>query len=325
MKPMKIHLREKTSKEIFLFLWFYDTIFLCTKERSVSSVIEIIVNPVAGSGAAKETALEVEKYLQQKGQEFKIIYTEYPNHASQLARDAASRGVETVVALGGDGTVSETAEGLVNSKTALGIIPAGTGNDFIKTVGVPAHWKAAVDFLLEHPARPVNTGLVNERLFMNACGMGFDELVLEYSLEAKKHAKGIWPYLYGVFKAIFTFKPIEMHIEIDGQEPMHGKYMICSIANGRYIGGGIPIMPIADIGDGLLDILVVDSVPRWVIPFYLPSILMGTLYKKKVAHHYRASRCLLRSEGAKLNLDGEIVPVDETLFLNKPDALLMHW
>ena len=288
-------------------------------------MLEIIVNPAAGNGEAKEIALEVEKYLQEKGQEFKIVYTEYPTHASQLARDAARRGVDTVVALGGDGTVSETAEGLVNSKTALGIIPAGTGNDFIKTAGIPSRWKDAVDFLLSHPARPVNTGLVNDRLFMNACGMGFDELVLEYSIEAKKHAKGIWPYLYGVFKAIFTFHAPEMHIEIDGQEPMDGKYMICSIANGRYIGGGIPIMPLADMDDGLLDVLVVDSVPRWKIPFYLPAILGGTLYKKKPAHHYRTSRCLLRCKGAKLNLDGEIIPVEETLFLNKPDALLMHW
>lgn len=289
-------------------------------------MIEIIVNPAASSGDAVQTARRVEEYLREKHVEFCMVYTEAPNHATALARDAAARGVATVAALGGDGTVTETAAGLVSTNTAFAIIPAGTGNDFIKTVGIPADWKDAVDFMLTHPARPVNTGVVNGRLFMNVCGVGFDVMVLEYSLEAKKHSKGIWPYLYGVFKAIKAFRPIEMHIEIDGQEPMDGKYMICSIANGRYFGGGIPIMPIADIGDGLLDILVVDAVPRWVIPFYLPAILMGSLYKKtKIAHHYRTQKCLIRVKGAKLNLDGEILPMEEAGFDTLSDALLMHW
>lgn len=288
-------------------------------------MLQIIVNPTACNGDAKKTALAVEEYLRQKQVDFKMVYTQYPNNATELAREAAQNNIDTVVALGGDGTISETAAGLMGTSTALGIIPAGTGNDFIKTVGIPAQWQEAVDFLLSHPARPVNTGVVNQRQFMNVCGVGFDVMVLEYSLEAKKHSKGIWPYLYGVFRAIRAFRPIEMHIEIEEQEPMDGKYMICSIANGRYFGGGIPIMPIADIGDGLMDILVVDSVPRWHIPFYLPSILLGSLYKKKIAHHYKARRCSISASGVKLNLDGEILPVEKCFFETRNDALLLHW
>ena len=182
---------------------------------------EVIVNPAARNGQAKEIGQEAERYLKEKQVDFIIRYTEYPGHATELARDAASRGVETVIAMGGDGTVCETAAGLVHTNTSLGIVPAGTGNDFIKTIGTPRQWKEALDFILTHPARPVNTGEVNDRFFMNVCGGGFDVLTLTYALEAKKHVKGIWPYLYGVLRAIRTFQPFRMHIEVDHGQGLH--------------------------------------------------------------------------------------------------------
>ena len=101
--------------------------------------------------------------------------------------------------------------------------------------------------------------------------------------------------------------------------------MICSIANGRYIGGGIPIASMADVEDGLLDVLVVDAVPRWKIPFYLPSLMGGSLYKRKVAHHYRVKTCSLSSPGMMLNLDGEILPIEESHYRIFTDALKVHW
>ena len=145
---------------------------------------EVIVNPAARNGQARQIGEEAERYLKEKQVDFVIRYTEYPGHATELARDAANRGVETVIAMGGDGTVCETAAGLVHTNTSLGIAPAGTGNDFIKTIGTPRNWKEALDFILTHPARPVNTGEVNDRFFLNVCGGGFDVLTLTYSLEA---------------------------------------------------------------------------------------------------------------------------------------------
>lgn len=288
-------------------------------------MIRMIVNPTAGSGRAREIGAEAERYLQEKKADFSIVYTQYPGHATELAKEAAANGVETVIAMGGDGTVCETAAGLVHTQTALGVVPAGTGNDFIKTLGTPKDWKKALDFILTHPARPVNTGEVNDGFFMNVCGGGFDVLTLIYAQEAKKRAKGIWPYLYGVLRAIRTFQPVQMHIEVGDELVLDQKCMICSIANGRYIGGGIPIAPMADVEDGLLDVLVVDAVPRWKIPFYLPSIMLGTLYKKKVAHHYRAKTCFLSSPGMQLNLDGEILPVGESRYRCVENGLKVHW
>ena len=94
--------------------------------------------------------------------------------------------------------------------------------------------------------------------------------MLDFANAARKRLSGIGSYLYGVLRAISAFRPIPMHVEIGGDVVLDGHYMICSVGNGRFIGGGIPITPKADVTDGLFDIQLVDAVPRWKIPFYLP-------------------------------------------------------
>ena len=288
-------------------------------------MMELIVNPTAGNGRAREICEAVIRKLEQRGIPHQLHTTDHPGHATEIARDAAARGIQTVIAFGGDGTVTETAAGLIGTQTALGVIPSGTGNDFIKTAGLPTKWEEALDFILTHPARPIDTGRINDTFFINECGTGLDVMALDYAKAAKKYCRGLLPYLYGVFRAILSFKPIEMHIEIDDQV-MDGRYMVCAIGNGRYLGGGIPITPCAELTNGKFEILVVDAVPRWVIPFYLVSLMKGTLYqKKRVAHPYQASRCLVRCKNMRLNLDGEIVPMEEARFTCMPGSLLLHW
>lgn len=288
-------------------------------------MLELIVNEAAGRGMALQTAQQVCERLKERGFPFRLHHTSHPGHATMLAREAAQRGAETVIAFGGDGTLHETAAGLRATRTALGIIPCGTGNDFIKTAGIPCKWEEALEWILTKPARPVNSGLINDGFFLNQCGAGFDVLVLDYANKAKQHMHGIWPYLYGVIRAIKAFSPVDMHIEIGSDVKLDGKFMICAIANGRYFGGGIPIMPGADLTDGLLDILVVDAVPRWAIPFYLPSLMMGTLYKRKPAHRYLADRCSIVCNGMRVDMDGEIQPMDKAEFVCESESLLLHW
>lgn len=288
-------------------------------------MIELIINPVAGNGLAKKIGQEAGRLLEQRGIEHRFHLTEAPGHATVLAREAAQRGAETVIAFGGDGTLTETAAGLRGTRTALGIVPAGTGNDFVKTVGTPRHWREALEFVLNHPARPVNTGLMNGRFFLNVCGIGFDVMVLDYAQKAKKRVRGIWPYLYGVLRAVAAFRPKPMRVTLADGISLEGEYMICTVANGRYIGGGIPIVPGADVTDGLLNVQIVKSVPRWRIPFYLPALLSGKLASLRFTQSYLARQCVLCASHMRLNLDGEILPVEEARFACETDALLLHW
>lgn len=288
-------------------------------------MIALIVNPTAGNGRAMATCDSVCQRLTERGIPFELYKTDHPTHATDIAREAAMRGIETVIAIGGDGTVTETAAGLHGTKTALGIIPSGTGNDFIKTAGIPADWASALDVILNKPARPVDTGVINDRFFINVCGAGFDVMTLDFAEKAKKYVHGLLPYLYGVLRAIAAFRPCEMHIEIGDETVLDGKYMIFSIANGRYFGGGIPIAPLAAVTDGLLDVLIVDAVPRWKLPAYLVPLMMGKLYKCKVAHRYLTTHCRITSPGMRMQLDGEITPMEEAVFQCAQNQLLLHW
>ena len=288
-------------------------------------MMELVINPVAGKGRALRVGEEAAALLEARGIAFQKHLTDHPHHATELASQAAQRGADTVIAFGGDGTLTETAAGLRHTRTALGVVPAGTGNDFIKTIGTPRDWREALEFILTHPARPVNSGMMNDRFFLNVGGAGFDVMVLDFANAARERLNGIWSYLYGVLRAIAAFRPIPMHVEIGDDVVLDGHYMICSVGNGRFIGGGIPITPKADVTDGLFDIQVVDAVARWRIPFYLPSLMMGTLFKHRKAHCYRAARCSVSSPGMRMQLDGEIVSVEHTRFVCESDALLLHW
>jgi len=287
-------------------------------------MLQLIVNPVAGNGRAKAIGEHVSQYLSEKGVEHALWLTEHTGHATELSQKAAQVGASIVVAVGGDGTVSEAAAGLAFTQTSLGLVPAGTGNDFMKALGIPKDWRSAVDLILSRPAHTIDIGKVNEGFFTNVCGAGFDVMVLEYALLAKEHVRGILPYLYGVIRAIKNFKPFAMHIDIGDEIVLDGTYLLFSVANGKYFGGGIPIAPMADMADGQFDVVVVDAIPRWKIPFYLPGLLGGKINKYKITHHYRVSSCVLAATGMRIDWDGEIVPVERTAFTCQAHALRVH-
>ena len=288
-------------------------------------MIQLIINPMAGNGRAKKVGEMAHAYLRNKDVNHELVYTEYAGHATELARSAAKDGMKTVIAVGGDGTVTETATGLMHTECALGILPSGTGNDFAKSLGIPHKWRHALEFLVSHPPRVIDIGISDERFFLNVCGTGFDVMVLDYALLAKKHVKGMLPYLYGVFRAIKNFTPFNMHIEIGEDIRLDGKFLICSIANGKFFGGGIPIAPQADVADGLFDIIVVDAMPRWKIPFYLPGLLTGRIMNFKISKHYRSKSVSLYAKEMRLNMDGEILSIEKVNFVCKRNALRIHW
>ncbi len=288
-------------------------------------MLTLIVNPAAGSGYASKVAPQLKAELERRAVAHQLVYTEYPGHATALARAAAERPkCAGVLAVGGDGTAYEVACGLLDTGKALGMIPAGTGNDFIKTIRTPAKPLDALDFVLRSTPRPVDVGRLNNRMFLNVCGTGFDVTVLDYAQAAKRYVRGILPYLVGLIRAICHYQPVHVRVTVDG-EPLEQDVLVCSIANGRFIGGGIPICPVADPGDGWLDLVTVDNVPRHRIPRYLPALLTGRILHIYAARHTRCREVLLESPGMRLNVDGEIMTMDRAHFSVLPGKLLLYW
>ena len=288
-------------------------------------MLTFIVNPAAGNGHALKIEQLIQGEMSRRGLECRFIHTEAPGHATALAAEAAkSANCSGVVAVGGDGTAFEVACGLMNTCVPMGIIPAGTGNDFIKTVNIPKKPLEALDFILTHKPRPVDVGGLNDRLFLNVCGTGFDVTVLDFTLSAKKYCRGLLPYLIGLIRGIAHYKPVHVRFTADGHTEER-EVLICSVANGRFFGGGIAICPDATADDGLLDLIVVEHKPRWLLPFLVPSLLMGRVLKFPFTSHKRCKTIEIMSPDMRLNIDGEIYPMDSAAFSILPGALSLFW
>lgn len=288
-------------------------------------MLTFIVNPVAGNGYALKIERQIKDEMNRRGLKCRFVHTEAPEHATNLAREAVQASdCSGVVAVGGDGTAFEVACGLMSTGIPLGIIPAGTGNDFIKTVNIPKKPLEALEFILSHSARPVDVGGLNDRLFLNVCGTGFDVTVLDYTLAAKKYCRGLLPYLIGLIRGIVHYKPTHVRFTADGKTEERD-VLICSVANGRFFGGGIAICPDATADDGLLDLIVVEHKPRWRLPFLVPSLLMGRILKFPFTTHKRCQSVEIVSEGMRLNVDGEILNVDAAKFNIQQGALSLFW
>lgn len=282
-----------------------------------------IVNPAAGTGFSLATMKKLEQLLSGRGIDYRIFMTEEPGHATKLASELASEAdTVAVVSVGGDGTAGEVAAGLTGTGKPMGIIPAGTGNDFIKSAGIPNDPEKAFELLFSGKAVPIDTGTVNERFFLNVCGTGFDVTVLDYAEGEKEKHRGLTPYFLGLIKAVFHYQSVRLSITADGENE-EGEYLICSIANGRFIGGGIPICPAADIQDGFLDLVLIKGVSRWQIPAHLPGLMMSKALKFRITRHRKVRTVRIRGENLRINIDGDIISLSDAEFRINPASLVL--
>lgn len=276
-----------------------------------------IVNPVAGRGDGKEKWIDAEKIVKRMGLEYEVAFTQAPGNGVFLAKDGVARGFDTLVAVGGDGTINEVVRGIIESGTKgvtnLGIIPCGTGNDLVRALHIPMDIEQAVAILHKAHVKRIDLGRVNGDHFLNVVGIGFDAAVA-YEINANiKKLKGTAAYIYGVFKVLMLYRSPQMVIKID-DEVLKGKYFLVAIGNGRYYGGGMQICPTAEPDDGLLEICVVKEVPALEVVRMLPSIFKGNHIRHRAVKIYRGKSVSVESqEIVQVQADGELkgkLPMD---------------
>ena len=203
----------------------------------------------------------------------------------------------------------------------MGIIPAGTGNDLIKTLGLPKDPMACLRLVLSGQPRPTDILRVNDRHCLNVAGLGFDVAVLQQTpRDPRLH--GLLPYLIGVLRAIRRHQPVRVRYALDGGETEE-RDVLLSAANGRFIGGGIAVCPAAVPDDGKLDVVMVRDVSRRRIPFYLPGLLLGRILRFSITRHALADRLHIVSPGMELQIDGEIFTMDEADIAVEPGGILI--
>lgn len=299
-------------------------------------MITLLVNPVAGGGRAKNVVNMASARLEELNLPYRVWETHAPGEAKMLTEKAAEEyknapdAKELLISIGGDGTFLEVVQGALGNELPIASLPAGTGNDFLKSLKVPKDPKAALEHILNASVRRIDIGKLNDLLFANECGAGFDVTVLDYANKYRKKVNGSVSYLMGVVSAIFGHRSASMVIEADGKEVFAGKCLVFSVANGKFIGGGLCISPEADVESGKLQLIVLQDCPRPRMLFcYLPGLLGGKILQfKDTAVHCRADRVKVRpmEEGQtlRINIDGEIRDMAQCEFSLLPHSLPIH-
>ena len=264
-----------------------------------------IINPTANSGKAKDLEPIIKSKMEQYHKNFKVILTTEPHEATDIAYDSK---IETVIAVGGDGTVTEVAKGIINrGYGTLGILPGGTGNDFRKSLNIPEDIDKAIENIIKGNKIKVDVGVANGYTFLNVGGIGLDVEVLKTLRRVKKHIKGNIAYIISVIITLFKFKRMDVRLEIDGKES-DKNLVLFGAGNGRYIGGGLQLIPQAKSGDGYLHSTVVEDVSNLRILTIFPEIFKGThLRHKKYVETFKFKNAKIFSDKELyINLDGEV-------------------
>lgn len=270
----------------------------------------LIINPTAGNGRAERIGQQIESALKAKGMAYQSYRTTHRGHATALARACVQQGATRVICIGGDGTAFEVANGLSGSQAALGILPAGTGNDFVRSLCMPKDPMAGLELLLEAPAMPVNICTINDGVFLNVCGAGFDVKTLLAAERAKKYARGMLPYLYGVLHTIINFRPTRLSVSLDGGPMQERELLLIAMANGQYYGGGMRIAPMARLDDDLLDVIFIKPCSRPRILALLPTFINGSFVRfTDLVEHVRCQTIEIAGQDLYIQTDGEIRPM----------------
>ena len=266
-----------------------------------------IFNPAAGAGRSKKTLQVLEEYCHLKNVDYEVAYSEYPGHSIPLAREAVGKGYDGIISVGGDGTILEIAEALKNTDETLGIIPAGTGNDFKYAIGVPQDTQKAFDIILAGNKKRIDIGLLNEeKCFLNIAGTGFDVDVIKNTNRVRRYITGSAAYYIGIVLSLFGYKFAKLKLTIDGKK-IERTALLVAAANGRCYGGGLFVNPKANLSDGLLKFVVINRIAKPRILIELPKLQKAHPEQVKELEEFTCSEVLIESERPlTFNVDGDI-------------------
>ena len=282
-----------------------------------------IVNPVAGSGRAREWFEQAAKVLTHRGVDFTYDYTEGKDHAAALAKAAIERGEQAVVSVGGDGTAREIAGSLIHTGIPMGIFPFGTGNDFGSALGLKVDPVGALEDLLKACSVSIDAAAANDTIFINAAGTGFDVDVIRNTEKYKRRFNGMLPYMLGIMKSLIHLKWDHFTITADG-ETFEEDSILIDACNGTRLAGGIKVAPVAELNDGLLDVCIVRKLGRLGVLRVLPSVVAGKHLNSPHVRYFKAKELRLESTRENtLNLDGELGSSTPVTFKILPGALTL--
>jgi diacylglycerol kinase (ATP) len=284
--------------------------------------IIFILNPISGVNKKSIIEEKIHQLIDKQLFDYEIQYTDHPNHGTEIARNAVEQKFDMVVAVGGDGSVNEVAEGLIGSDVVLGIIPAGSGNGYAMHLGIGRKVEKAINILNNGKVRVLDTGLINQQPFVNLAGIGFDAKIAYLYRNVKR--RGFLGYLQTALKESTNLKSHLYSIRIDGKEVLtEKKCFTIVVANAPMYGYGFIIAPKAVPDDGKLEVVVFHNAPAWRIILSLWRFWNHSMHKTSIADRYVGTEVEVTChEPSFAHTDGEGFTVEhKQLFTIKPNSI----
>jgi len=264
-----------------------------------------ILNPISGVNRNPE---KIKRWIDLSWRDFdgdyEIRTTEERRHATEIAQTAARDSVDMVVAIGGDGTINEVGRGLVGSRVAMGIVPAGSGNGFARSFNIPLNQEKAIAALRNPTFRPIDVGQINSHYFFNVAGIGLDAVIAAHFDEFGM--RGPLPYYWVGLREFFRFRPETYKISLNDNDPVEVTPLIVSIANMPQYGNGAVIAPGALPDDGRLDVCTLSPMSAILTAWNLRRLFNGTIDRVKAMKIERAEKVsILREKEGYIHTDGD--------------------
>lgn len=281
--------------------------------RGRADEIGVILNPHAARGRAIRSLPLVVETLMELRVPHRIHVTSAPNEATEVARQFADAGMARVLAVGGDGIINETVNGLLRAgrPAVLGVVPASRGSDFARSIGAPRDVRAAIRKAVGDAPRRIDAGLArfgdgSERAFLNIAGVGFDAVVADRADRSRVPGATL-PYLVAIARTLARFQLLDAAIEVGGAR-REAKVCAVLVANGRYFGGGMRIVPSAALEDGRLDLAVLGDLGKIDLLRTLPKVFWGGhVGHPKFRHDPIDAVRVDTAREALVEMDGEVV------------------
>lgn len=272
-----------------------------------------IVNPVSGRGKALKVSLGIKKICEEEKLDYEIHYTNGPKDATRIAKKV--KGSKNIIySVGGDGTLNEVLNGVIGTKNMLAVIPAGSGNDFYRTLSK-----------MDDEMPLIDVGKVNGKYFLNVVSIGIDAEVAK-NAEVMKKFKVPTSQIYNasIVYTFFKYKFKDIEFSVDNTRSKN-KCTILTICNGKMYGGGYKIAPEALLSDGYFDVYIVDKISKPTLPFLLGKLKKGTHESLKEVHKSKATKIKFKCDyDLVCNVDGEIM-IDRKFNIKiLPKSLLIY-
>jgi len=261
---------------------------------------QVILNPHAGGGKGAHDKKKIEQLLKDSGLPFRLSISEYPRHAIEIARELVAGGATHLIVAGGDGTLNEVVNGIFlaenknQQEITLGMLPVGTGNDWIKTFGIPDHYQQAIDLIKSNKTVKQDVGEItclmegqtSRRYFVNIAGFGFDALVAKNANQLKsKGVTGIRVYIQSLLSGYLNYKSSASQLTIDGAV-LNANLFSASIGLGKFNGGGMMQVPEANPLQGLFHVTVIRKIGIWGILTNFKGLYSGQfIHDRRVSSH----------------------------------------